>query len=147
MTKLNKLPELFFDKVILRRPQLVICCILAVVAFLGYQAKDFRLDASAETLIIENDRDLNYSRLIDNRYGVQDFLLLAYTPQDDLFSDKVLADLEGLRNELLQLERVSSVISILDVPLLKSPPVPIKELTENIQTLQSPTVDKKLARV
>jgi predicted RND superfamily exporter protein len=147
MTKLNKLPELFFDKVILRRPQLVICCILVVVAFLGYKAKDFRLDASAETLIIENDRDLHYSRLIDARYGVQDFLLLAYTPQDDLFADKVLADLERLQNELLQLERVSSVVSILNVPLLESPPVPVKELTENIQTLQSPTVDKKLARI
>ncbi len=147
MTKLNTLPELFFDKVILRRPRLVICCILLVVAFLGYKAKDFRLDASAETLIIENDRDLNYSRLIDHRYGVQDFLLLAYTPQDDLFSDKVLADLERLKNELLQLERVSEVVSILDVPLLQSPPVPIKELSDNIQTLQSPTVDKKLARI
>ena len=147
MAKLNTLPELFFDKVILRRPQLVICCILVVVAFLGYKARDFRLDASEETLIIENDRDLNYSRLIDARYGVQDFLLLAYTPQDDLFSDKVLADLERLKNELLQLERVSSVVSILDVPLLKSPPVPVKELTNNIQTLQSPTVDKKLARI
>lgn len=147
MAKLKTLPELFFDKVILRRPQLVICCILVVVAFLGYKARDFRLDASAETLIIENDRDLHYSRLVDARYGVQDFLLLAYTPQDDLFSDKVLADLERLKNELLQLERVSAVVSILDVPLLKSPPVPVKELTDNIQTLQSPTVDKKLARI
>ena len=78
MTKLNTLPELFFDKVILKRPQLVICCLLVVVAFLGYKAKDFRLDASAETLIIENDRDLHYSRLIDKRYGVQDFLLLVF---------------------------------------------------------------------
>ena len=147
MAKLNTLPELFFDKVILRRPQLVICCLLVVVVFLGYKARDFRLDASAETLIIEDDRDLHYSRLIDKRYGVQDFLLLAYTPKDDLFSDKVLADLERLKNELLQLERVFEVISILDVPLLKSPPVPIKELSENIQTLQSPTVDKKLARI
>lgn len=147
MANFNTLPELFFDKVIFRRPQLVIYCILVVVAFLGYKAKDFRLDASAETLIIENDRDLHYSRLIDARYGVQDFLLLAYTPQDDLFSDKVLADLERLQNELLQLERVSSVVSILNVPLLKSPPVPVKELTDNIQTLQSPTVDKKLARI
>jgi len=147
MAKLNTLPELFFDKVIFRRPQLVIYCILVVVVFLGYKARDFRLDASAETLIIEDDRDLHYSRLIDKRYGVQDFLLLAYTPKDDLFSDKVLADLERLKNELLQLERVFEVISILDVPLLKSPPVPIKELSENIQTLQSPTVDKKLARI
>ena len=110
MAKLNTLPELFFDKVILRRPQLVICCILVVVVFLGYKARDFRLDASAETLIIDNDRDLHHSRMVDARYGVQDFLLLAYTPQGDLFSDKVLADLARLKNELLQLERVSAVV-------------------------------------
>jgi predicted RND superfamily exporter protein len=122
-------------------------CIIVAVAFLGYRAKDFRLDASAETLVIENDKDLRYSRLIDSRYGVQDFLLLTYTPEDDLFSDNVLANLKRLQDELLQIESVSGVVSILDVPLLESPPVPVKELASNIQTLQSPTVDKKLARL
>lgn len=147
MTKLLTLPALFFDKVILERPKLTIICILVLVAFLGYKAKDFRLDASAETLVLEHDEDLRYSRLIDSRYGVEDFLLLTYTPNGDLFSDTVLAHLKRLRNELLKLERVSSVVSILDVPLLESPPVPVKELVNNIQALDSPTVDKKLARL
>jgi len=147
MTKTRSLPELFFDRILLERPILVVACLVIMVSFLGYQAKDFRLDASAETLVIENDKDLDYSRRIDSRYGVQDFLLLTYTPKDDLFSDKVLSDLRRLRDELTQLERVSSVVSILDVPLLESPPVPVKELTGNIRTLDSPTVDKKLARV
>ena len=147
MTKMHSLPSLFFDKVILKRPGIVIICLLAVVTFLGFQARHFKLDASAETLVLENDRDLNYSRLIDSRYGLQDFLLLAYAPKGDLFSDKVLATLTRLRDELKQLERVSSVVSILDVPLLESPPVPVKELTRNVQTLESPAVDRKLARI
>ena len=144
---MHSLLSLFFDKVILKRPGIVIICLLAVITFLGFQAKHFKLDASAETLVLENDKDLNYSRLIDSRYGLQDFLLLAYAPKDDLFSDKALANLTRLRDELKQLERVSSVVSILDVPLLESPPVPVKELTSNIQTLESPKVDKKLARI
>jgi len=144
---MHSLPSLFFDKVILKRPGIVIICLLAVVTFLGFQARHFKLDASAETLVLENDRDLNYSRLIDSRYGLQDFLLLAYAPKGDLFSDKVLATLTRLRDELKQLERVSSVVSILDVPLLESPPVPVKELTRNVQTLESPAVDRKLARI
>jgi predicted RND superfamily exporter protein len=147
MTKLHSLARRFFDKVILERPGLVIICLLAVVSFLGYKAKDFKLDASAETLVLQSDKDLRYSRLINSRYALQDYLLMTCAPKDDLFSDKVLANLTRLRDELKQLERVSSVVSILDVPLLESPPVPLKELASNIQTLESPTVGKKLARI
>ena len=147
MIRLHSLARRFFDKVILERPGLVIICLLAVVSFLGYKAKDFRLDASAETLVLQDDEDLRYSRLINSRYGVQDYLLMVYAPKDDLFSDKVLANLTRLRDELKQLERVSSVISILDVPLLESPPVPVKELASNTRSLESPEVDKKLAAI
>ncbi len=146
MTHLDSLPKRFFDKIILSHPAKVIICLLAVVFFLGYQAKYFKLDASAETLVLENDKDLKYSRIINTRYGEQDYLFLAYAPKDDLFSDKVMANLKKLRDELVNLEYVSSVISILDAPLLESPPVPIKNLAGNIRTLESPEVNKKLAR-
>jgi len=137
----------FFDKVILKRPIFVILCLLAVVIFLGYNAKDFKLDASAETLLLENDKDLQYSRLISSRYGEHDYLLMTYAPKDDLFSDKALEKLTRLRDELRQLERVSSVVSILDAPLLESPPVQIKELVSNIKTLESLTAAIKLVRI
>jgi predicted RND superfamily exporter protein len=147
MTKRYSIPTLFFDKVILKHPGLVILCLLIVVFFLAFHSKDFRLDASAETLVLENDQDLQYSRLINSRYGEQDYLIMIYSPKDDLFSDKVLANLARLKDELEQLKFVSSVVSILDVPLLESPPVPIKELAGSIQTLGSPTVVKKMARI
>lgn len=126
---------------------MAILCLLVVFSFLGYKTKDFKLDASAETLILETDADLKYSRQIKARYGGYDYLLMTYTPKDDLFSDKTLATLKRLRDELMQLDRVSEVVSILDAPLLESPPVPVKELATNIQTLESPTVDRKLARI
>jgi len=147
MTIFSSLITRFFDKIIIERPKLVIFLIIAAVAFLGYQAKNFRLDASSETLVLENDKDLRYSRLINSRYGLQDFLVMTFAPKDDLFSDKALANLSHLCDEIRVLKGVSSVLSILDVPLLESPPVPIKELAVNIQTLKSPTVDKALARV
>ena len=137
----------FFDKVVLKRPIFVILCLLAVVIFLGYNAKDFKLDASAETLLLENDKDLQYSRLISSRYGEHDYLLMTYAPKDDLFSDKALEKLTRLRDELRQLERVSSVVSILDAPLLESPPVQVKELVSNIKTLESLTAAIKLVRI
>ena len=145
MVRLSFLITRFFDKVIIERPKLVILVVIATVAFLGYQAKNFRLDASAETLVLENDKDLRYSRLIDSRYGLQDYLVMTFTPKGDLFSDEALTKLSRLCDELRSLKRVSSVVSILNVPLLESPPVPIKELAGNIQTLKSPSVDKALA--
>jgi predicted RND superfamily exporter protein len=147
MTKLHSLVSRFYDTFILERPGIVIIFLLAAVAFLGYAAKDFKLDASTETLIIETDEDLLYSRLIKSRYGGHDYLLLTYTPKDDLFSETTLEKLTRLRDELKQAKRVTSVVSILDAPLLESPPVPVRELTTSIETLESPTVDRKLARI
>ena len=147
MAKPHSLVTRFYDTVILEHPAIVILCLLAVVSFLGYKAKDFKLDASTETLIIETDEDLRYSRMIKSRYGGYDYLLMTYSPKTDLFSNESLKKLAQLRDELKQLKRVTSVVSILNVPLLESPPVPVKELTTGIQTLESPTVDRKLARI
>ncbi len=147
MTEPHSLLTRFFDRLILEHPKRVIICLLVVVSFLGYKAKDFKLDASAETLVLENDEDLRYARLINSRYGQNEYLFLTYTPKDDLFSEKTLKILARLRDELKQLKGVTSVVSILDVPLLESPPVPIKKLAGNMQTLESETVNKNLARI
>jgi len=137
----------FYDKLLLERPRLILFGLLVVIAILGYKANDFRLDASTQTLILETDQDFRYSQMIESRYGGHDYLLLTYTPQNDLFSEYTLKHLTRLRNELRQLENVSTVTSILDVPLLESPPAPVRELAGRIQTLESPGVDRKLAKV
>lgn len=137
----------FFDRVVLGHPKTVILCVLIVVGFLAFGARGFRLDASAETLVLENDEDLRYSREISSRYGQQDFLVLTYTPGDDLFSPETLTTLARLRDDLRSLESVSSVLSILNVPLLESPPVSLKELTGVLPTLESPVTDRNLARI
>ncbi len=146
MTKHPSGSSFFFDRVVLGHPKTVILCVLIAVVFLVFQARHFRLDASAETLVLENDEDLQYSRLIRSRYGEQDFLILTYTPRDDLLSEKTLASIGQLRNDLKSLDNVTSVLSILDVPLLESPPVAIKELSGDLPTLETPTVDRELAR-
>jgi predicted RND superfamily exporter protein len=147
---MSSLPPLLirvYDKLILERSRLILCCLVALIAFLGYKAKDFRLDASTQTLILETDQDLRYSQLIESRYGAHDYLLLTYTPQKDLLSEHTLKQLARLSDELRQLKNVSTVTSILNVPLLESPPVPAKEMVSRIQTLESPGVDRELARI
>ncbi len=132
---------------VLNRPLWTIAILILVVGVLGYQSRNFRIDASTETLLLENDKDLRYAREISKRYGIQDFLLISFTPKSgDLLDQDNLLTIEGLRDSLSRLASVESVLTILDVPLLESPPVSFKQLSQNkIPTLESPTIDKNLA--
>ena len=135
-----------YDRLILKRPVWIIITMVVVALFLAYHARDFRLDASAETLVLEGDRDLEYARLISSRYGQQEFLFLTFAPRSDLLSAPTLQRLSRLQKDLQQLDGVSSVFTILDAPLLESPRVSIKELAGGIRTLRSPVVDRTLVR-
>jgi predicted RND superfamily exporter protein len=136
----------FYDRIILSHPRYVLSAVLLLVLIFAFQARKLEIDASAETLILEHDRDLQFTRQINERYATRDFLVIAYTPHDDLFSDAVLDDLALLSKELTALDGVESVTSILNVPLLESPARPIKELVRKVPTLESPGVDRELAR-
>jgi len=120
--------------------------ITLVVVFFAYHAPAFRLDASADSLVLENDEALQYYRSVRARYGSDDYLIITYTPIQDLFSEAVLANLGRLRDEVAAMDQVESVISLLDVPLVQSPPLTLAELVEEVPTLENPATDKALAR-
>jgi hypothetical protein len=134
-------PAVLFDRVVLAHPRTVLVCLAVAIALLGYQARHFRLDASADTLLLENDADLRYSRQLDARYGGQELLVLTYTPQGEVFSQQSLAALARLRDELGRLKRVASVQTVLDVPLLDGPAISVNELMRELPTLESGKVD------
>ena len=136
----------FYDKIILTYPKTILLLLLLCIAALGYQARYLEIDASAETLLLEDDKDLAFTRKVNQRYGNQDFLVLTFTPKAELLADSTLNTLKELSNDLLVLDRVESVLTILNVPLLESPPKPVKELLEDVPTLSSPGIDKELAR-
>jgi len=121
---------------------------LITVGFIGWLATyipSFKLDASADSLVLEGDESLKYYREISKNYLAEDFLLVTYQPQDDLLSDHVLETIDALRSELLTLEGVSSVTSILDVPLLESPKVELEDIASGgLRTLRTPGIDKAL---
>ncbi len=138
----------WYTRLVLDHPLAVILALLALIGGLAYQARNFRIDASAETLLLENDQALRYSRAVVERYGANDFLLIAYTPkQGDLLSDANLAAVGQLRDELKSLPLVTSVMTLLDVPLFQSPPMSYAEVSQGIRTLASPDTDRALARI
>ena len=97
--------------------------------------------------ILENDDDLRYHRAISKIYGSDDFLVITYTPFSKLLSKDSLDGLRGLKEDLSKLQRIESVVSILDVPLLNSPRIKISDLENNKRTLETPGLDKQLAKV
>ena len=117
-----------------------------ITLFLGYQARHFSLDASADSLLLEGDPDLENFRLITERYGSEEFLVLTFTPNQPLFSAASLELLTLIREEVRELDGVESVVTVLDVPLLANPPVPMAELVSNIKTLEDPDTDVALAQ-
>lgn len=139
------LPDLY-DRLVLRHPGVILLLVALGVAFFSFHIPDFKLDASADALVLENDRTLRYYRQIRARYGSDDYLIVTYTPHGGLFSGAVLADLRSLRDKLSTLERVESVVTLLDVPLINSPRMTLSELSRETRTLDSPGTDIVLAQ-
>jgi len=122
-----------YCNLVFNRPWLVIGLLLILVGFFGWQAQNFRLDASADSLLLENDPDLEFSREVNQRYGVRDSVIVAYTPNGELFDRETLQRMEALRQELLAIDRVESVDSILNVPVFGD--TPLTGISEDYLTL------------
>jgi uncharacterized protein len=135
-----------YRKWVIEKPLISLIMVFLVVVFFSYHIPSFKLDASAESLVLENDNSLQYYRNISKSYGSDDFLIITYAPYKDLMSDEVLADLKSMSDELINLNRVHSIDSILNVPLLNSPRVEISKLDKDIRTLETPGVDREMAR-
>lgn len=133
-----------YSKLVFGRPVLVIFLLLAITAIFGWYAQYFKLDASADSLLMEGDEELEYSRQVNNRYGARDAVTVAYTPDAELFSPGSFAILSALRDELLTIERVESVDSLLNVPIFGD--TELLSISENYDTVLTPGIDLNSAR-
>ena len=124
----------------------ILALLLSFLLFFGYFANKLNIDASSDTLILEGDKDLAYTQLVNKRYYSSDFLILAYTPKEDLLSKNTIETIENISAKLLQINNVDSVTSILNVPILMSPPMTITELVDYIPTLKSQNIDLDLVK-
>lgn len=136
-----------YESVVIHRPKLTLSVIVLLFLIAAAGLPRLKVDASADSLTLEHDEDLNYYREITARYQTGDFLVITYTPKADLMSEESLDTLKSLRDDLLQVEGVESALSILDVPLLYSPPLSLSEITsmDEFRTLTTPGVDKQQA--
>ncbi len=134
------------ERLVLRHPSAILTISAILLAVFGWLAQDFGLDASADSLTLERDKSLSYYRMLRGRYGSDDYLIVTFAPEEELFSEPVLQHLHKLRSELTSLESVESVVSILDVPLIKSPPVALRHIAKGLRRLEDSNTNRDLAR-
>ena len=135
--------EKIYKNSIIEKPKFTLLILTILLLSFGYFTKDFQLDASSDTLLLENDPDLKYLREVNTKYGSKDFLVLTYAPKENLLNSDTIENLTNLRNDLTNLSWVNNVITILDVPLLKNNDDPLTERIKNFKTLSSEDADKE----
>ena len=134
-----------YQNFVLKNPKVIFALLIISILSFGYYSKDFRLDASSETLLIDGDPDLAYLKEISERYGSKDFLILTYTPYDGMVDDTSINNLLSLKYKIQSLNWVHSVITLLDIPLLDNSDAPLQERLKNFKTLKDEDVDRDRA--
>ena len=136
----------FYQVLVLQKPWLTVIVISVLSLCMGWIASDFKVGASAESLVLENDKSLAYFREINKRYQSPEFLVITFTPKGELLSGKNLQHLKKLRDALVDLPLSDSVVTLLDAPLLYSPKVSLADISNEIRTVETEGVDLNMAR-
>lgn len=136
-----------YEQLVLRRPAAVLIALLLLLLLALLQFPKIRLDASADSLLLQGDPALEYFREVSGRYSTEDFIVVTWRPNAPLLDDASLEPLAAMADELRALNGVSSVVTVLDVPLLQSPPIGLGQVTsgEPLPSLRNEGVDRDLA--
>lgn len=135
----------FYDFLILKRPYLSLFSILLIISFFSLSIQDFKMDASADSLVLENDQALKYFRATSARYSTEDFVVITFKPHNGIYNQESLTLLDNISKDIKSnIPDVSSVLTILDVPLLDSPKVVFSDLSKEQRTLRSKNIDLSL---
>jgi predicted RND superfamily exporter protein len=132
-----------YKKIVTDFSKVTLFFLLSIIAFSLYQSKNFNLDASSDALLLEGDPDLKYLREVNQTYGSKDFLVLTYTPISKFTEKETILNLQLLKSKIEKLTWVDSVITIIDVPLLKSTDEGLMERLKNYKTLAYPEIDRE----
>ena len=128
---------------IIEKPKFIFLLLICFFLMFSFNSKNFRLDASSETLLIEGDPDLKYLNEVNQRYGSKEFLILTFTPKEEFTSDNSINNLLSLKYKLQSLDWVHNVITLLDIPLLNIKDETLTEKLQNFSTLKSEGINRQ----
>ena len=133
----------FYKKIVIDFSKITLFFIGILILYSIYQSKNFNLDASSDALLLEGDPDLKYLREVNETYGSKDYLVLTYSPISSFTDKETILNLQLLKSKIEKLTWVDSVVTIIDVPLLKSTDEGLMERLKNFKTLAYPEIDRK----
>lgn len=138
-----------YRKLIVDHPVLVLLVVLLITGFFAFHASRFRLDASADSLLLDNDADLRFYQQVKRTFSskqaddADEYLLMTYQASDNLFSEESITHLRVLVDELKQVRGVVNVRSILDIPLFQSPKINLMQIAAAVMTGGLPTIERQ----
>ena len=132
-----------YKKIIIDFSKITLVLLSTLVIFSFYQARNFNLDASSDALLLDGDPDLKYLREVNETYGSKDFLVLTYAPVSSFTEKETILNLQLLKSKIEKLSWVDGVITLIDVPLLKSTDEGLMERLKNYKTLAYPEIDRE----
>ena len=138
---------MMFSNLITKSPKLVLFIVFSLLIFIGAGASNFDLDASSETLLLENDPDLKLYRDSAKTYGSTDFLVVTVTPYEPIFKKSSIETFKKLIFELSNIDGIESVLSLLDAPLIEANKnLSLSEVADRVSTLDSTDPDIEKAK-
>lgn len=135
-----------YQNIVLKYPKVILSALMVFMVVMVTFAMKLEIDASSETLLLEGDKDLAFSRVVGKRFASSEYLLVTYTAQDDLLNEKNIKNIEELGEKLKTVHRVESITSLVNVPLLESSDKPVSEMLKEIPTVKTPGIDKERVR-
>ncbi len=136
----------FYKYTVFKFPVLTIILSAIFIVFISSYSSKLEIDASSQTLLLENDDDLNYFREVSKKFGTSDIIMMTFKPNYDLLDDRSLQQIDDITKEIEQLPLVKNVTNILNVPLFESPVMELADLVNDVRTLKTPDIDKNLVR-
>ncbi|WP_299084570.1 MMPL family transporter [uncultured Campylobacter sp.] len=133
-------------RLIVAFPKITLALFTALALFFGYYSTKLEIDASSQTLLLDNDKDLQIWREVSKRYETPNFLVLAYTPAGDLLAPETIRKIAQMDAAFSKLDFVASVTDITNVPLLLNKGGGMSELLKHIPTLTDADVNLTAAR-
>ena len=135
-----------YSNFVITKP-LIILALVFLTIFLAFQGiSNFKLDASSDALVLENDESLKAYREAEDEFGDSSFLIVTYEPNKELFSDYSINRIANLENDLKNIDGVDSVLSLLDAPIFFQPRVGLSQVADNLKNLTDENINLELAK-
>tara|TARA_Y100000590_G_scaffold86547_1_gene96889 strand:- start:5133 stop:7535 length:2403 start_codon:yes stop_codon:yes gene_type:complete len=109
---------------------------ILVLLFFSNFIKNFKIDASSDTLILQNDEDFKYFNYYNKVFPTKNFLVLAIS-SNEIIDENYIKKINTLKNKLMKIKEIDSIFSIVDAPILLTNNLQLTDLKNTIENINN----------